>query len=561
MECIRTCDSPLLVELLRTLPQAARGVLLDYFQILKDALIEEYTAKFIVWRPLPYSVIGIASVDTRKAKKVARDCLAEWESCPHQQAAHRVAHRVLGNPALRNQIDRFATTDSPLSDFPVLSHVVSLYALSPLVERSIEGEHAKIEHVIKLCGTSPPATVCARFRSAHLLDLLSAETFRSWCLGRWSTHVFRQVVAPLQVSTRGWHSHQFLELIYLCGTAQQHGDVSKMSDALTICESTVGSAVGKASFAPSRAQDLCLQWWQKRLACGRMFCLPADLCQLVDFCVPPDRDIQEPVVSDILPLVGCDDLVVEAPTPNDDLTLFRVVNTSPSRRFLLHPWHLGRKPTCIRVALFYRTFDVESRFVFSPSGQVGNLDLETLSGAAFTDVWQSLTTWGNIAMGSSLQLCESVVRSATMSLPHLPFVPRVAEPAPAGSSRDGPQGGDVVPRATSASTIAAPLLVVARKGGIVEDGRFVQVQNVAIAGASHSTQPDMNAYLFLYSSCPSKVSLRWPLAWPFHSPLFSMCRTSLFALPLCSLLPCVCVSGVDTSKSNTTFLVTGFRPC
>ena len=133
----------------------------------------------------------------------------------------------------------------------------------------------------------------------------------------------------------------------------------------------------------------------------------------------------------------------------------------------------------LRVARYTRLPTVEDVVLFAPSGEIGNLDLEALSSPAFVDVWQSLVTWGGIAMGSRLCLRDSVVRSVLDSTPTVQIgnPPAVQVDALAGDEESDlaePVGF------SSVSYAAKPLLVVANRGGILEDGGWVKVGNVIL---------------------------------------------------------------------------------
>ena len=283
LQRIRTCSSDLLSELLGGLPVAAAGVLLDYLQILRDALVEELSAKFAFWIHLPFCLLGVAHPDSQRAKECAQRSVSEWDNCNTTDLVHRVAHRFLGNPALSEQLRSFASSESPLSAFPELQHLATLYAVSPLCERSIEGEHAKIEQATKHGGSMTPATVCARARGKYLIELLSDDAFRSWCVGKWNCHIFRLTVGPLGLNTRGWRRRQFLDAIYMSGTAEQHADVSSTKDALALWDKAKESQLRGLELKLPRTQELSLEWLRKRMAVGRFFGLPESLCHLGSF--------------------------------------------------------------------------------------------------------------------------------------------------------------------------------------------------------------------------------------------------------------------------------------
>ena len=133
----------------------------------------------------------------------------------------------------------------------------------------------------------------------------------------------------------------------------------------------------------------------------------------------------------------------------------------------------------LRVARYTRLPTVEHVVLFAPSGEIGNLDLEALYSPAFVDVWQSLVTWGGINMGSRLCLRDSVVRSVLDSTPtvQIGLPPAVQVDALAGDE-ESELAEQVV--GSSVGNAAKPLLLVAKRGGILEDGGWVKVGNVIL---------------------------------------------------------------------------------
>jgi len=280
----------------------------------------------------------------------------------------------------------------------------------------------------------------------------------------------------LDLKTKGWKRHQFLDAIYLSGRTEQHASVAGISDALALWDKAQAAVTQPHRFAFSASQQLGFDLLKKRMVEGRFFGLPASLCNFVRF----HRDVSDPVpdspkLSDVLALAGCDDLV--GPVDIDsDLEFFKVVNATPSRRFLVQPWDLGRKPHVLRVSRYSRLPDIRHVVLFAPTGEIGNLDLEFICSSSFVDVWQTLVTWGQIHMGSSVCLRESVVRAVldsfhTMPL-GLPPVSDVVQP-----SVDDEDGLDEPSVGSSVDNVAKPLLEIAKRGGIVEDGKYVKVFN------------------------------------------------------------------------------------
>jgi hypothetical protein len=414
LERLRTCDSPLLTRLLFEVSVHDRSELICTLQCLKDSLTEELSAKFDMWHHLPYSLLGLASSDIQVAKSAAKACRNEWANCVDQHKAHRVAHLFFGNALVSNALDTFCDSDEPLHRYPSLHNMVHSYCLTPLVERAIEGEHAKIEHVTKL-GPLSPASVCSRIRAKYTLALLSDDIFVSWAHGRWQTHVFRSVLKPLNLNTKGWSRTRFLESIYLFGQLEQFADTAELQQNLKVWEDAKTHAFVPTKLALPGVQLLCLEWLKKRMCTGRLLALPSSLCRLVDYVGYKGDDVADASdLSEVLSLAGCDDMIAEVPVLSG-VVVFRIINANPNARVLQHPWHLGSRPNVLRVVTYSRLPDIEGRAIFAPTTKVSCLDLLYLSSSSFIDVWQSLLTFAQVKVGSLLVLKGSVRRALALT--------------------------------------------------------------------------------------------------------------------------------------------------
>jgi hypothetical protein len=193
----------------------------------------------------------------------------------------------------------------------------------------------------------------------------------------------------------------------------------------------------------------------------------------VPFFKTPDDVPSSPDLHAVLGLVGCDEVVV-APDVEEDIEVFKVVNASPSRRVLLHPWHLGRKPIALRVSRYQRLPDQEGVVVFAPTAEIVNVDLEALSSSAlFLDVWQTLVSWADVAMGSKLLIRQEARRQIADSLPVAGKVVLEGQFDQSALALCEDEERGVRPIRAGLDE-AAPLFAIATRGGIVEDGAFVK---------------------------------------------------------------------------------------
>ena len=108
--------------------------------------------KLEFWEHVPYKCLGIyfcvCGGTVAQAKLILQECFTEFdEAIIHGdgQKLHRVAHLILGKEReCRKQLDAFLLHGDRLQDYPVAFVVLQEYALSKLVERSIEELHARI---------------------------------------------------------------------------------------------------------------------------------------------------------------------------------------------------------------------------------------------------------------------------------------------------------------------------------------------------------------------------------------------------------------------------------
>jgi hypothetical protein len=137
--------SPHLTSLLDGCSQEKRTAILAVQHELQEAFREELGAKFEMWFHLPYKALGICSSDASKGKMAATVCIHEWQSCKDKSKHHRVTFRIFNDPVIFAQIDKFRVSKHELVHYSRANNMLLMYAGVPLVERSIEGEHAKVE--------------------------------------------------------------------------------------------------------------------------------------------------------------------------------------------------------------------------------------------------------------------------------------------------------------------------------------------------------------------------------------------------------------------------------
>ena len=115
---IRTATSKNLDLLLLKLPVTERAGVVNAFTDIKDWRCEVLSAKFAMWKHLPYVLLGLAHADHDKAQLCARIAISEWDVATDKNKVHRVAHRFLADPLLGAQLREFSSSENGLQSFP-----------------------------------------------------------------------------------------------------------------------------------------------------------------------------------------------------------------------------------------------------------------------------------------------------------------------------------------------------------------------------------------------------------------------------------------------------------
>ena len=412
LDRIARFENPRLNELIAKMPSAERAHIMAAIQGLREWLYEEFEAKFAMWKHLPYHLLGLGHSDKVLATACCKACLNEWDSTPAAQRdkVHRVARRFFCDDKIKKQMEDFASGDDNLSAYTELETLVAEYSLVPLVERAIEGEHAKIEKALKL-GIPTPAGVCARLRSPYLLTMLDNKMFYAWCKGLFASHVFRKLLKNVCTpqDMKKWTRQQYLQRIYMYGVTEQYEDVKDINDCVRAWQAAVSRVLQPLPPSTPPTQQLALEWLKARFVAGRLFALPAHLLRLVNYVGYAPLDIRPSRLDEVLPLFGCDDVLREN-FDVENMTFFRVVHSNPNRRILQHPWHLGCRPRVIKIAAYDVKATTDGTIVVVASAVVQCLDLAYLSSSYFSEVVQSLWTFGREENGTSLSLTPASMK-------------------------------------------------------------------------------------------------------------------------------------------------------
>ena len=404
---ISHASSDHLTKLLSRIPAANRAGILAVLQNLKEALCESFQQKFAFWIHLPYILLGMLHKHIDIAKNCARKARSEWRSITDKSKIHRVAHRFFADPVIAALIDQFCDTCLPITAFPKLYFLVIQYCFVKLVERAIEGEHAKIEHVLTTSMT--PASVCARIRLPHIMSLLDDKVFWSWCKGVWASFVFHRLLQPLGLNLKGLTSNALLHKIYLHGIAEQFQNVGDVRETINLWSGARAHVLHPVLLNYTKVEAFALDWIRHKFIPGRILSLPAALARFIPYVghAPEVRDAYS--IDDVVSLLGCNEVLGEA-LDVENAIFFKVVNAYPSRRHVEHPWHMGRRPLVLAVAR-YHVRSCASGIVIESDPHTFYLDLLYLCSNVFPEVLQSAWAFGNIEYGSHLAVKDSALQA------------------------------------------------------------------------------------------------------------------------------------------------------
>jgi len=127
------------VELLGLLPRgldaASRAILLRDFERAKDHLRFVFAVRLQHWDQLPCLIFGAAYHDDEISRLCVELGLVEPSEHPRLK---------LLKTELREEAESYVT-GTPLVDLPLLREYIAAMKFIPTAERSIEGEHAKVE--------------------------------------------------------------------------------------------------------------------------------------------------------------------------------------------------------------------------------------------------------------------------------------------------------------------------------------------------------------------------------------------------------------------------------
>jgi hypothetical protein len=144
-------------------------VIISDFEIGKQQIYGSIDMKLQCFTVLPWKFAGLGHQHKSTAKRVAQEVIDAWEAlsdADKEQQPQLTRNFMLPGP-IRDQLDRFASTDDDLHTFPDLSVAVARLKFIPAVERSLEAKHGLV-HVKGIYRKVTPAYVSLHLRMPEL---------------------------------------------------------------------------------------------------------------------------------------------------------------------------------------------------------------------------------------------------------------------------------------------------------------------------------------------------------------------------------------------------------
>lgn len=243
---------------------------------------------------------------------------------------------------------------------------------------------------------------------------MEKPAFCAFARNRWDKHVFEQLLrnAFPKSTLQGLSKAQILEKIYLYGMEEQYAELKETQLALKHFDTAVSSTLLVKPKTLSGTAMLALGWLRSRLTNGKLYACPSHLLKVVGYAgYDATASSEDPAaIQDILSILSCDQIVTSTPSMKE-LTFFKVVNCYPSRRHVIHPYHLGpRPPRVIAVTIFSSAISDNGVAMLQPSPRPQYIDLDAWCRWRFCEFVQNLYGWGKVEFGSRLAIVPSLLR-------------------------------------------------------------------------------------------------------------------------------------------------------
>ena len=208
----------------------ARARCLSSADRANSVFTEEWLSKLDFFKHWPYKALLLVAPyfggTAATSKGAAADLLAWFDSLQDPGMCHRaLATLVTPGSVGREQLTVHLQVDRPLHTFSHAFRDVIAYAFASLVERRLEGVHARIGIHAKQANSARrlPSTVCAGLRWSEVEALMTTDNVRSFVLREWNrldwSKVSLNMLSKVELSMMSWSAK--LELMYMYDVQSQ----------------------------------------------------------------------------------------------------------------------------------------------------------------------------------------------------------------------------------------------------------------------------------------------------------------------------------------------------
>ena len=400
LNAIHTCTSDQLQAQLDSAGDS-KASLLDLNLCLRNRLFEVLVDKFGFWRHVPWKLIGVyyccCGGTAAAAQALLHECVLEYDTAVadglgHQ--LHRLAHIFLRPCSrCRREVDAFIEHGGALLDYPCLYAWLLQYALVGLVERCVEGLHARLKRLGKQSTYILPPYACALTRSEQTMALLRANSdFHAMCCRVWPRKTFLTgllrlrgvVTSPLVGQYQ--KSSFLLKRVYQMTQEDQFRDIA----AAQVARANWLVATTAARLVPQRLSDgakSVVSYLKAAFQKGYYYSMSRELFENASS-TTCKFEVTPALLQAFCALSKGS--TVEFPVEHvNDHVFFQVINPRPEARHLLHAPHVQPVTTAINVfacALVSSKRQLSQVIVFNDFRSHQSLDMRAL----LADIGKSL---------------------------------------------------------------------------------------------------------------------------------------------------------------------------
>ena len=237
--------------------------------------------------------------------------------------------------------------------------------------------------------------------------------------------MFRAMLKPLpsSVCLKGFSTRRCIQSIYLFGMDEQFASVKDIQEHLTLWQGTVGQVHRAPKFRKSATELLAIDWIRHHCNRGRLFACPEHLVRFVPFHGYSHHGEQSAVLDAVVAVSVAEELLLDRidVCQFDNLVVFKILNTTPNRRYLLGPTHMPRAPNSMAVSQYkIESSSPEGRsMVLRPECNIKLVDISFWASCHFPELLQNLWTFTEMNYGSKLTISRKALK---LSLPQISIV-------------------------------------------------------------------------------------------------------------------------------------------